>query len=223
MYLVQKNQLRRLTRPEYQLLRQLTHLAKNLYNLTLFTVRQYYFTHGSFLPYEQAYHLLKDNEYYQRMPSQVAQQTMRLVHRAMRSFFGLLRARQNGTYNCPSPIRMPHYLPKNGYFVCIFPKDMLKVDGEMIRLSLGRYFAQELGVRYLYYKLPPHIQGKNIKEVRLLPRFHGRFFEIEYVYVVNPETPELDPSLQLGIDLGLNNFATCVPPRGLPSSSKVRG
>ncbi|MFQ5819106.1 MAG: RNA-guided endonuclease InsQ/TnpB family protein [Candidatus Heimdallarchaeota archaeon] len=214
MYLVQKNQLRRLTRPEYRLLHQLTHLAKNLYNLTLFTMRQYYFTHGSFLPYEQAYHLLKDNENYQRLPSQVAQQTMRLVHRAMRSFFGLLRARQNGAYNRLSPIRMPHYLPKDGHYACIFPKDMFKVEGEMIRLSLGRYFTQELGMRYLYYKLPPHIQGKNIKEVRLLPRFHGRFFEIEYVYVVDPEKPELDPSQQLGIDLGLNNFATCVSTKG---------
>jgi len=152
MYLVQKNQLRRLTRPKYQLLRQLTHLAKNLYNLTLFTVRQYYFTHGSFLPYEQVYHLLKDNDNYQRLPSQVAQQTMKLVHRAMRSFIGLLRARQNGTYNRLNPIRMPHYLPKDGFFACIFPKDMFKVEGEMIRLYLGRYFAQELRVRYLYYQ-----------------------------------------------------------------------
>jgi len=212
MYLVQKNQLRGLPKHEYQILRQLTHLSKNLYNQTLFTVRQYYFAHGSFLPYEQAYHLLKDDDNYRMLPSQVAQQTMKVVNRSIQSFFRLLRERKKGNYN--RPIRMPHYLPKDGYFVCIFPKDMIKVEGNMIRLSLGRYFVKELGIRYLHYKLPPHIQGKSIKEVRLLPRYNGRFFQIEYVYVVDTETPKLNPSQRLGIDLGLNNFATCVATTG---------
>ena len=214
MYRVQKNQLRGLTKPEYQLLLRLTHLSKNLYNQTLFTVRQYYFANGSFLKYESAYHLLKGDDNYCMLPSQVAQQTMKAVHRAMRAFFGLLRERKNGTYTRSVPIRLPHFLPKDGYFVCVFPKDMFKVERETLRLSLGRYFAKELGVRYLYNKLPPHLRGKQLKEIRILPRYHGRFFEIEYVYSVNPEKPELDPFKRLGIDLGLNNFATCVSTNG---------
>ena len=146
------------------------------------------------------------------LPSQVAQQTMRVVNRSMRSFFGLLRERKKGNYN--RPIRLPHYLPKDGFFVCIFQKDMFKVEGAKIRLSLGLYFAKELGIRYLYFQLPPHVIGKPIKEVRLLPRYQGRYFEIEYVYAVDPETPALNPTKYLGIDLGLDNFATCVSTDG---------
>jgi len=91
MYLTQKNHLRGLPKRDYQILRQLTHLSKNLYNHTLYTVRQYYFDNGSFLQYEQAYHHVKANENYQRLPYQVAQQMMRVVNRSMRSFFRLLR------------------------------------------------------------------------------------------------------------------------------------
>ncbi|MFQ6123083.1 MAG: RNA-guided endonuclease InsQ/TnpB family protein [Candidatus Heimdallarchaeota archaeon] len=212
MYLVQKNHLRGLSKREYKLLHQLTHLPKTLYNYTLYTVRQYFFAKGVFLPYEQAYHHVKVNEHYRRLPSQVAQQTMKVVTPAMRPFFGLQRARKKGKY--PHPIRLPHYLPKDGFFVCTFPKDMFKVEGEMLRLSLGRYFANECGVRYLHFKVPSHVVGKLIKEIRLLPRYQGCYFKIEYVYTVGPEAPELDPTKYLGIDLGLNNFATCVSTDG---------
>jgi len=212
MYLTQKNHLRGLSKQDYQLLRRLTHLSKNLYNHTLYIVRHYYFANGSFLQYEQAYHSVKFNENYERLPSQVAQKTMKMINRSMCSFFGLLRERQMGHYN--RPIRLPSYLPKDGFFVCIFPKDMFKIEGKKIRLSLGRYFAKELGVRYLYFPLPSHVIGKPIKEVRLLPRFHGRYFEIEYVYEVDPERPPLDAACYLSVDLGLDNFATCVSTDG---------
>jgi len=94
------------------------------------------------------------------------------------------------------------------------PERHIKVEGETIRLSLGRYFAKELGTRYLRYKLSLHVREKRIQEVRLLPRQNGQFFEIVYVYVVNPELPELAPSKCVAIDLGVNNFATCVSTDG---------
>ena len=211
MYLTQKNHLRA-TKAEYQLLRYLTRLSKNLYNTTLYTVRQSFFDTSSYLNYELAYHLLKENENYRKLPSQVAQQTMKAVDRAMKSFFGVLKARKMGNYN--RPIHLPRYLPKEGYFPCTFAADMIKVEGDMIRLSLGRYLTKELGERYLRYKLPPQVVGKRIKEVRIVPRYNGRYFEIEYVYDTPPEKHRLDQNNYLAIDLGLDNFATCVSTSG---------
>lgn len=228
MYLVQKNHLR-ISKAEYRILRQLSRMSKNLYNYTLYTVRKYFFENGKYLRYEEAYHIVKNDENYQMMPSQVAQQTMKVVDRTMKSFFGLLRERRKGNYN--RPISLPRYLPKNDYFPCIFQKDMLKVerkgegDSGMIRLSLGRYFAKETGVKYLRYKLPSHITGKKIKEVRILPRYKGLYFEIEYVYCeTEPERKQkLDENKFLGIDLGLDNFATCVSPNGTAFILEGRG
>ena len=137
-------------------------LSKNLYNYTLYTLRQYYFNNGKYFPYEQAYHLVKHNKNYRLLPSQVAQQTMKVVDRNMRSFFHVLNERRKGNYN--RPVSMPRYLPKDGYFVCIFQKDMFKVVGDRIRLSLGRNFAKKFGVRYLEFKLPPTLAGKRLRK-----------------------------------------------------------
>jgi IS605 OrfB family transposase len=206
MYLTQKNHIRA-DKKIFKILRILTHLSKNLYNFTLYTVRQYYLNNGNYLPYEQAYHLVKHNENYQLLPSQVAQQTMKVVDRNMRSFFHVLNERKKGNYN--RPVSMPKYLPKDDYFVCIFQKDMFKVDGDRIRLSLGRNFAKEFRVKYIEFKLPPTVVGKKIKEVRILPMCKGLWFEIECVYEVEPEKVDLDYNSHLSIDLGLDNFATC--------------
>ena len=220
MYLTQKNHIR-CDKKTYRILRILTRLSKNLYNFTLYTVRQYYFNNGKYLPYEQAYHLVKHNENYQLLPSQVAQQVMKVVDRNMKSFFHVLRERRKGNYN--RPVHPPRYLPKDGYFVCIFQKDMFKVDGEKIRLSLGRNFTKEFGVRYLEFKLPKTVIGKKIKEVRIIPRCKGLWFEIEHVYEVEPEKADLDYSKYLAIDLGVDNFATCVSTSGTPFIIEGRG
>jgi len=220
MFKTQKNHIR-CNKKTYRILRMLTRLSKNLYNFTLYTIRQYYFNNGKYLPYEQAYHLVKQNENYQLLPSQVAQQTMKVVDRCMKSFFRLLKERKKGNYN--RPIHLPRYLSKNGYFVCIFQKDMFKVNGNKIRLSLGRNFAKKFDVRFLEFKLPPTVVGKKIKEVRVLPRCRGLWFEIEYVYEVEPEKVDLDYSNYLAIDLGLDNFATCVSTSGTPFIIEGRG
>jgi len=211
LYSTQKNHLRGLSKREYGILRLLTRFSKNLYNHTLYTVRQHFFTNNEYLRYEGAYHKIKLHETYQRLPSQVAQQAMKLVDRAMRSFIGLLKKKAQGTY--PNKVGLPKYLPKTEHMVCIFPKDSFKVKEGKIRLSLGKTF-RKLGLRYLYFQLPPQINDKTLKEVRILPRYQGRYFEMEYVYQVEPAAPPLDLTIGLGIDLGLNNFATCVSTNG---------
>lgn len=92
----------------------------------------------------------------------------------------------------------------------MFPKNQFKIEGNRLRLSLGRGFYKEFGVRYLYFDLPATVLGKKIKEVRILPRFHGRWFEIEYVYEEVTQSYKLDRNKYLSIDLGLDNFASVV-------------
>ncbi len=121
LYSTQKNHLRGLSKFEYGILLLLTRFSKNLYNHTLYTVRQHFFVNNEYLRYEAAYHDVKLSESYRRLPSQVAQQTMKLVDRSMRSFFRLLKLKLQATY--PKKIGLPQYLPKTEHMVCIFPKD----------------------------------------------------------------------------------------------------
>jgi len=59
---------------------------------------QYYTDNGEYLPYEQAYHLVKHNNNYQLLPSQVAQQTMKVVDKNMKSFFHILKEKKKGMH-----------------------------------------------------------------------------------------------------------------------------
>jgi putative transposase len=208
MYLTQKNHIRGLTKQEYIILHLLTKLSKNIYNVTNYAIRQYYKLNNKFLHYESAYHLIKTNENYNHMSSQVAQQTMRIVDRSFRSFFSTLTQKRKGNYD--KPVNIPSFLPKNEYFICVFPKDNFKIteDGRL-RLTLGQWITKTYGIRYVYFAMPKNIVGHLIKEIRLLPYFHGKYFELEYVYSQDSIPTELDIASIMGIDLGLDNFATC--------------
>ena len=57
---------------------------------------------------------------------------------------------------------------------------------------------------------PPNFDLDTIKEVRIHPKYDGRFFEVEYVYQAIQEAVGVDTKVAMGIDLGLDNLATCV-------------
>jgi IS605 OrfB family transposase len=207
MYKTQKNHIR-CDKQTYKLLRVLCHLSKNLYNYSLYIVRRHFFENGTRLRYERVYHFTKENENYKLLPSQVAQQTIQAVDEAFKSFLGLLAAKKGGKIT--KKVSIPRYLPKDGMFLLIFPKDQFKIIGNKVRLSLGRGFYKKYGVRYLYFDLPATVSGKKVKEIRIIPRFKGKWFEIEYVYEEQEQLCKLDRNKYLSIDLGVNNFASIV-------------
>ncbi len=222
MYLTQKNHLKGISSKEYEILRFLCHEAKSLYNCTKYEVDNYYDANGSFLYYEKAYHVLNENEHYVHLPSQVAQQVMKQLNAGYMSFFSLLKLKSKGSYN--QPIEKPHYLPKKGYYLLILPKDSFKmVENNRIRISLGRWVTQNKGLQYIYVGLPPQVVGKTIKELRLLPRDNGRYFELEYVYLTEKIPIIIDSKKYLSIDLGLNNFATVTTSLGTSFILEGRG
>ncbi len=120
-------------------------------------VKQHYELNGTFLPYVKAYHILKDSEPYKLLPSQAAQQTMKIVERNFRSFFHVLNERKKGNYN--RPVRPPKYLPKNGHFILTLPYQSFRVKRDKIILSLGRNFARKYGVQHLEFHPPKERQG----------------------------------------------------------------
>ncbi|MFQ6123029.1 MAG: hypothetical protein ACE5R6_00265 [Candidatus Heimdallarchaeota archaeon] len=58
-------------------------------------------SYDSFSPYEQAYQLPKKDVNSCMLPSQVTQQTMKVIRRPIRSFYGLLQERKKGDYKRP--------------------------------------------------------------------------------------------------------------------------
>jgi putative transposase len=208
MYLTQKNQIRGLGAREFTALRELCRLSKNLYNLGLYKVRQYYFQELKHLRYESNYHYCKGNENYKRLNTDIAQQTLKVVDRTFRSFYGLINAVKGGSYQ--QKIRLPHYLPKDGYFVLIMPRVKIK-DGKF-RVPMSRDFRKEYGE--IWIPFPERINPDHIKEIRIHPRYRARFFDVEFISEIE-ETPVItEPDSALAIDLGLDNLATCIDTNG---------
>ena len=96
---VQKQQLKHLTKKEYVALKELCFLSKNMYNVALYSVRQYCFTEKKFLNYAKNYHICKDNENFELLNSNSAQQIMKVVDRNFKSFFSLIQLSKNGALN----------------------------------------------------------------------------------------------------------------------------
>ncbi|PSF37614.1 transposase [Aphanothece hegewaldii CCALA 016] len=203
MYATQKNQLRRLSQQEFNALATLCRLSKNLFNVALYECRQYFFTERKRLTYESNYHLCKSNENYRLLNTDIAQQTMKVVDRSMRSFLGLLKAISVG--RCEQKPQLPKYLPKEGYFPLIIPRIKLK-DG-MFKIPMSYEFKKEYGE--VKIQLPERLHNKNIKEVRIHPKYKGTWFEIEYIYEDEKIETSVDSSKAMAIDLGVDNIAAC--------------
>ena len=112
---VQKQQLKHLSSRDYKAIRELCLLSKNMYNVALYNISQYYFTQKKFLGYNSNYHLCKYNENYIMLNCNSAQQIMKVVDRNFKSFFSLIKMTKQGEYQYRN-IRLPGYLPKDGFF-----------------------------------------------------------------------------------------------------------
>ncbi|MFV0362415.1 MAG: RNA-guided endonuclease TnpB family protein, partial [Suipraeoptans sp.] len=93
-----KQQLKHLSACDYKVLKELSHIAKNLYNQGLYNVRQHFFSHNEYLSYAKNYSLLKQSENYKILNSNMAQQILKEVDGVFKSFFGLLKLAKSGKY-----------------------------------------------------------------------------------------------------------------------------
>ena len=86
MYLTQVNVIRGLTKAEYFQLCELCFFSNCLYNFALYNVRQKFFKDKTYLRFESNYHECKDNDNYKLLQANMAQQTLRAVDFAFKSF-----------------------------------------------------------------------------------------------------------------------------------------
>ena len=208
MYLTLKQQVKHLSKKEFRNLKYLCHIAKNLKNQAIYNVRQHYFKNKKYLSYNENYKMLKNSENYKKLNSNMAQQILKEVDESFKSFFALLKLAKNGQYN--GKIKLPNYLAKDGFTTLVIGFVRLKDDMLIVPYSNSfKKTHQEVKV-----KLPSVLKDKKIKEIRIIPKQHSRYFEIQYTYEVKEIQRELNENNVLGIDLGIDNLCTCVTNTG---------
>ena len=199
----------KLNNSQKDILTDLCHLSKNLFNVGLYMVRQYFFTEGKYLSYESNYHLCKKNENYQLLATDCGQQTLKYVDRCFKAFFKLLSMRKEGVYQ--EKINLPRYLPKDGYFPLIIPirarHDFVK-DNWQFKIPTSRQYTREHGS--VYITIPTNLRGYRIKEIRILPKQRSKFLDAAFIYESSDEKIDALEEEAISIDFGLNNLATRV-------------
>lgn len=210
-----KSNLKHLTSKEYEILRDMCHASKNVYNASLYNIRQHFFHEEEFLRYEANYHLMKGTEVYDYLGN-VAQQSMKAADNAFKAFFALIKMYKQGKLTDKPNI--PHYLPKDGFFKVEFnsPRDQKKnIEQGFYQIPMSRCLATKYKGTKVKIIIPPYLRDKHIRQIHIIPKCNGKYFETVFIFDdIESDKLNLDPTKALAIDLGINNFATCATSDG---------
>ena len=215
MYRVQTCTIRGLSKQNYLKLKMLCLFSNNLYNVSLYHVRQHYFTERQYLRYEANYHVTKSNDNYKLLHAGIAQQTMKIADRSFKSFFALINKARQGGYQF-NAIKLPYYRKKGSLFLFVIPTNRIRVKNGYLEIPTSKAFKEIYGSEPILIKSSEQIASLPLKEIRIVPVFNGRSFKVQYVYEQDEQPLELSQDKCLSIDIGLNNLATCVPATGTP-------
>ena len=106
---------------------------------------------------------------------------------------------------------MPQYLKKDGYYTLLI--GFVRLQDNKLLIPYSNSFRKTH--KKIEIVLPPILLDKKVKEIRIIPKSNGRFFELQYTYEAGRNIKkELDFNKALSIDAGINNLATCVTNEG---------
>ncbi|MFW6375862.1 MAG: RNA-guided endonuclease InsQ/TnpB family protein [Thermoplasmatota archaeon] len=216
MYKTLRQNMHNLDKQEFEILTSLCHLSKNVYNETLYEIRQHFFDSGKTLTYHELCKIIgKKSENYKMMISQAAQQTMKKVHEAFKSFFKLNEKKKKGGYD--DKVHIPGYQDKDGFYILDFHNQAFQLRDDHIRIGITKSFRDEFNISKKEIIIPfkyDDITNDNIKRFQIIPKGKGNYLEYRVVYEAEEEPIETDKDSFLSIDLGVNNLATCVDHSG---------
>ena len=172
---------------------ELCFLSKNLYNVALYYIRQYYKETSKYLSYNKLTKILSDsnNIDYRTIPyAQSAQQVLRQVDKQYKSFYESIKSKKMQG----KKVRLPKYKDKEkGRNIFVYTNQCAKVSNKIV------YLKTKQGT------LSFNIVADNIQQVRLVPK--GNHIVVEIIYNVEYKLKE-DNKRYASIDLGLNNLCT---------------
>lgn len=188
--------------PMYKELDDLCFKSKNLYNATLYRIRQEWFNTGKYLNYGQVQKEFQtiDNPDYRALPAKTSQQIMRLVDQNFKSFFKAIQSYKANKTKFKGRPKVPNYLnSKDGRFVTVFTyqgvsKKILDTEG-VIKLEKSSI------------RIKTKVRYDDLCQVRIVPRGNN-WICIEVVYEIPDITPLTDNGRYAAIDLGVNNLMT---------------
>ena len=185
------------TDERFDLIKELCHLSKNLYNACLYDVRQYYFETKSYRPWklQKSIFIKNDNPDYYALQSNLAGEVFKQVGEQFISFF-------NNKSNKKKKI--PKYKDKNGYNLVVFPK--LAISKQIEFDEDKQTYTYTLCKRS--YNLKIKSTKSNIEMVKFVYDEANDLIKCFKIYEVEAPKLKKDNSRYFSIDPGLNNIVS---------------
>lgn len=185
--------------------------SNKLHNCALYYARQAWFKTGKMATGFDLVNEMRRNgsRHMQAFHSDATAQVCISVGESIKSFKELLGKVKKGELD--QKPRFPSYR-KPGFQVVSYPARCLKLTNGQIRFPLGRQVKAWFGIDSFRLPMPPNLDFSSLREVRILPR--NLCFYAEYVCTDEAVSSDVDPSLCLGLDHGLNNWLTGVSNAG---------
>ena len=176
--------------------------ANNLYNATMYYVRQEFFT-GTIVSYgavNKKFIQDKQIDYY-NLPTKISQQIQRIVGSAWKSYFASIKDYKKNPSKYLGKPRIPRYREKGGFFIVPFTLQSIAFKNRNVPNGFLRLSGTSVLIK---------TQQKEIQAARLVP-LDRNHIKVEVLYDV--KCPEARSNGKIAsIDLGVNNLATIVYP-----------
>ena len=172
--------------------------SKNLYNATLYIVRQVFIGEGEYLNYNTMDKIMQKHEAYRELPTKVAQMVVKQVHEAWISFFKACAEYRKHPEKFKARPKLPGYKDKvEGRNLLVY--NMQAVSRGKRTLDRGLVKPSQLDITVKTRQDP-----KAIDQVRIVPRIG--YYVIEIVYERKEKQEQLNNKYIAGVDLGINNL-----------------
>lgn len=181
----------------------LSFLSKNLYNATLYLVRQHYFETGGYLNYNAVNRIMIDSKNldYYNFPSRPAQQIQMQIDNSYRGYFQALKQYQKHPELFDGMPRSPQYKDKiNGRNILTYGISAIN------KMEYRKTRQIKLSKTNIIFK--SKIPWEQIDQVRIIPG--NGIYTIELIYTVPDIQQKEFNDKCAGVDLGVNNLVTLV-------------
>ena len=193
--------------------------SKNLYNLANYYVRQNFIFNNNWLRYEDLEKLLQQTIDYKMLNSKCSQQILMKLDKNYKSFFRSLTEYNLDKSKFTGRPRLPKYKHKTeGRNIVIMPQNLTVKDGKVRLPLLQNANTYQLNQKQKNKLLRHYITTihNDINQIQITPC--ATCYKISIIYKREPLNNDItifNVFNILSIDLGINNFATCVNNIGL--------
>jgi len=181
--------------------------SKNLYNSANYLLRQEYIFNKKWIRYRKLDKLMQEHENYKDLGSQASQNTLTLLDKNWKSFIFAERdyTKKKGKGYLGKP-QLPKYKHKSkGRYVLMIKNIQCRIENNQLIFS-WRPLKHFSGI-------PTSVKGK-LMQVRFVPKGNTYMMEIIYEAEIVSESKKENNRI-IGIDLGVNNFATIANNAGI--------